>query len=190
MQLTKQVEHSQQELLLNMEYNADYYYNLLRMYTNTAEEINSARWDFVSACNPLSVLDYGSGVGWFKAYAPSHIQVDTYDVGPYTQTGITLDRYDLICFWDVLEHIEGFEVIEDLLRTCRNVALTVPIKPDKVQLREWKHFKPREHLHYFTDNALDDFFSVYGLERIKGAYVECPPRQDVESILYKKSEVN
>lgn len=172
-----------------MIYNLDYYENMLRMYSKSAEQISKIRWDFISEVNPSRVLDYGCGCGWFRAYRPDYIVVDTYDIGGYPQTGIILEKYDVVCFWDVLEHLDNFSEIEEILCNTNYVAITVPIKPSNIKLEEWKHFKPGEHLHYFNKKMLDVFFKKYGFKRIKEGQPECPPRQDINSFLYKK-EVN
>jgi len=167
-------------------YNLEYYEKMLRQNSGTAEKINKIRWDFVAECNPKIVLDYGSGVGWFRAWRPEGVEVDTYDIATYPQTGQRYIAYDLVCFWDVLEHIPNFGIIFDILKEAKYVALSIPIKPDNVELVTWKHFKPGEHLHYFSEETLDLFFKIYGFIPIKKGYPECPPRQDILSVLYKK----
>jgi len=168
-------------------YDADYYYNLLRIQTKYAQYIAECRWKFIAESNPKYVLDYGSGVGFFKAFAPPHIQVDTYDIAPYVQTGIRRDAYDVICLWDVLEHIPNIdESLRKLFENTKYVALTIPILPEHKNLKNWKHYKPGEHLHYFSDEDLDVLFDHYGFKRIRSGYPECPPREDVESILYER----
>lgn len=172
-----------------MKYDQDYYYNLLRLQTEHAQKISEIRWAFVKPCNAQSVLDYGSGVGFFKAFAPSHVLVDTYDIGPYTMTGITQTNYDLVCLWDVLEHLPSIdEQLEKVLRAATWVALSLPILPPGFALETWKHFKPGEHLHYFDDRILDILFKKYGFKRTESGYPECPPRKDIESILYRRTE--
>lgn len=171
-----------------MEYNENYYYNLLKMQTKQAQYISEIRWKFVNDCNAHYVLDYGSGVGFFKAFAPPQIYVDTYDIGPYTMTGITRNVYDLICLWDVLEHIPYIDnQLEELFNKAKWIALTIPMLPKGKRLRTWKHFKPREHLHYLNNKTLNALFDKYSFERAKSGYPECPPRKDIESILYKRA---
>jgi len=172
-----------------MKYDEDYYYNLLKMQSEHAEHISEIRWKFVKECRVRYVLDYGSGVGFFKAFAPPQVYVDTYDIGPYVTTGINRDVYDLVCLWDVLEHISHIDdQMSNLFGKTRHVALTIPMLPKKKDMKIWKHFKPAEHLHFFDDKTLDALFDRYGFERIKSGYPECPPREDVESILYGRKE--
>jgi hypothetical protein len=167
-------------------YNVDYFYNMLRMYSKTAEHICKVRWDFVHEAMPLSVLDFGSGCGFFKAFAPEGILVDTYDIMPVPITGITQDRYDLVTLWDVLEHIPDFNEIVPILSIAKYVAITVPIKPPKMKWEDFKHFKPLEHIHHFTQDGLVALMEGFGFTLIKYGNPECPPRQYIDSFLFKK----
>jgi len=169
-----------------MQYNLDYYEEMLRRNSKSAEEISAIRWKFISIIKPNCILDYGSGVGWFRAYKPQGVEVDTYDIGRYPQTGILHENYSIITFWDVLEHLSGFNEIEDVLKMTNYVAFSVPIKPIDEPLRSWKHFKPGEHLHYFTDPILNDVFRKYGFTQLIGGHPECPPRKDILSAIYQR----
>lgn len=167
-----------------MKYDLDYYENLLRQYSKTAREICEIRWTWVESIHPRTVLDYGCGVGWFRAYRPQGVEVDSYDIGPFPQTGISLKVYDLVCLYDVLEHIEDFSILEPVLRLANHVVTSLPIKNG--DLAEWRHFKPGEHLHYFTHETLEALFRRYGFELVKQGSPECPPRRDIESFLFKR----
>jgi len=173
-----------------MNYDLDYYENMLRQYSKTGEEIAAIRWDWIASINPNVVLDYGTGCGWFRAWRPKGVQVYSYDIANYPQTGIKLIMYDVVCFWDVLEHILDFSVIEPILALARNVAITLPMLPEQKSFNGWKHFKPGEHLSYFTEATLDALFRKYGFERIKIGQPECPPRKDITSVLYAKCNFN
>ncbi len=172
-----------------MKYDEDYYYNLLKMQTEHAKHISGIRWEFVRVCRAKTVLDYGSGVGFFKAFAPTGVEVDTYDIGPYVMTGMYHDNYDLLCLWDVIEHITCIdEHLKRYIDSSAHIALSLPMLPKGKKLKEWKHFKPGEHLHYYTDETLNTLFEEYGFRRIASGYAECPPREDVEEVLFKRIE--
>ena len=169
-----------------MEYDLEYYENMLRQYSRTAEEISKIRWNWISEVDPAVVLDYGSGVGWFRAWRPKGIKVYSCDIASYPQTGTQFLMYDVVCFWDVLEHIPDFTVIEPILALARNVAVSIPLIPQEESFSTWKHFKPGEHLHYFTPSTLDALLAKYGFELRKAGQPECPPRKDITSVLYAK----
>jgi hypothetical protein len=171
-----------------MIYGLDYYENMLRRYSLTAERISKLRWEFIRKLDPKIVLDYGSGVGWFRAFRPSNIDVDSFDIGDYPQTGICHSKYDVVCLWDVLEHLKSLSEVEDILQSTRYVALTTPIKPKGVDWNSWKHFKPGEHLQYFSVPLLKRAFGKYGFKMVESGYVECPPREDILSAIFQRME--
>ena len=171
----------------SIKYDTDYYYKMLRMYGPTGSGIARTRWDFVGEFGPRTVLDYGSGLGFFAALAPEGVVVDTYDIGPYVTTGIRHEKYDMVCLWDVLEHLPDFQCLDEHLKFSDYVALTVPMLPEGKELLTWKHFKPGEHLHYFTQETLDSIFKIYGFSKLKRGYPECPPREDILSVVYGRS---
>jgi len=170
-------------------YNVNYYENLLRRYSKTAEDINKIRWDWVKDANAKTVLDFGCGCGWFRAYSPNGASIDTYDVMDVPQTGIRRINYDLVCFWDVLEHIQNLDSVEGLIKNAEWVAATVPIKPDCKDLKTWKHYKPGEHFHYFRDNEFIYWFKTMGFRLMKLGEPECPPREDIHSFLFKRGKI-
>lgn len=172
-----------------MDYGIEYYEGMLRQYSKTAEEICKKRWDWImSTLDVKTVLDYGSGVGWFRAWRPPGVEVHSYDVGPMPQTGLGLQMYDVTCFWDVLEHIPDFSEVEPVLALSRCVVCSLPIVQSKgsAELGEWKHFKPGEHVHYFTRATLKALFSKYGFDLLKAGQPECPPRVDIWSFIFTK----
>jgi len=173
-----------------MNYGLNYFEHTLRKMSMTAEDICQRRWKFITPTKAIRILDYGCGVGWFRAFKPDkNLIVDTYDVGNYPQTGINEMEYDLICFWDSLEHIPNLDEINWLLTRTEFVAISIPIFLGDMQqeeFRKWKHYRPNEHLHYFTLQTLANFFEERGFEMFEKNQNECPPREDVWSILYRR----
>ena len=176
-----------------MIYNLEYYEKMLREYSATAKQICDVRWRFLKdgiyaskrQVKDVTILDYGSGVGWFRAWRPAWATVWSYDIGKYPQTGLQLRLYDVVCFWDVLEHIPDFKAIEPVLALSNHVALSIPMA--KEGLLDWKHFKPGEHLHYFTEESLVALFHEYGFTPVvTSTEIECPPREDILTALFKR----
>ncbi|MBW2030756.1 MAG: hypothetical protein JRJ31_16965 [Deltaproteobacteria bacterium] len=167
-------------------YDIEYYEKMLREYSSTAHEISRIRWEWIlDHCGKVkTVLDYGSGVGWFRAWRPKGVDVYSYDIGPYPQTGIPLMMFDVLCFWDVLEHIPNFDHIQPVISLAKNIAVTVPLFTGG-DITKWKHFKPKEHLHYFTKETLTSLFP--GFKHVYMAWPECPPREDVASFMFMKT---
>lgn len=174
-----------------MKYDEGYYYNLLRTQAEHAQCISEIRWEFVRECGTKTVLDYGCGVGFFKAFAPSGVEVDTYDVGPYVMTGINRESYDLICLWDVIEHVDWEKKpdaeMERVFSITEYVAISLPIMPEGKSLKEWKHWKPEEHLVRFKSiDRVIAFFKEREFKLIKMKDIENPPREDIYDFLFRR----
>lgn len=176
-------------------YDHNYFYKMLRLYSPTAEDICERRWDFVEEAlgaatkggDKVFVLDYGSGCGFFKAFAPAGVECDTFDVMPVPQTGITREEYDLITFWDVLEHIPNLMDLTPIMAKAKWVAVTVPIKPEGLAWEKYKHFKPGEHIHHFQQDYLEAVMRLFRFSLVKAGTPECPPRDMVGSFLFRRA---
>ncbi len=169
-------------------YDIDYWDLMVRLNTQHAEQICNIRWNFVKDINPKTVLDFGCGMGHFRAFRPDGVEVDTYDVGGWPQTGIHHSQYDLVTFWDVIEHIKHLKSLRPVLKMATHVAVTVPIKPEgRKSLKGWKHYKPGEHYHYFSIKSLKDWFDSEGFEFVSGGWPEeeCGIREDIFSGLFR-----
>jgi len=170
----------------NFKYSISYWDIMLKQNTDSARFINAIRWHFVEETKPKMVLDYGCGVGWFRALAPEGTEVDTYDIADWPQTGIQHEQYDLITFWDVIEHIPDLEIIRPFLDKAKYVAISLPILPDGADFGTWKHNKPGEHVNVFTKKSLNELFEKFNFEFVKGGYPECCIREDIYSVLFKR----
>ncbi len=183
-----------------MDYDISYYQNLLRIHTATAKQICDIRWNFIREMCCVDdttgiiklyphVLDFGCGVGWFAAFKPDWVsRCDTFDVMPVPQTGIK-PNYDIVTMWDVLEHIADFTQLEKILLITKYVAMSIPMKPDNVAWLDWKHFKPGEHLHYYTEDLLCALFAKYDFSMQTKDTPEYELRKDVVSFVFKKRGV-
>lgn len=179
---------------MKYDYNSDYFEHMIHVNSGSAKKLFQVRWDFVADVNAHTVLDFGCGCNFLSIFQPHGVDVDSFDIGyidegvSYPQTGITRDKYDLVCFFDVLEHVDWTnapdELIEEAIRMASWVAVSIPIKPEEQPLETWKHYKPREHLTYFTAETLVAFFDDRGFKKVKRGTPECPPRIDIVSFLF------
>jgi len=147
----------------------------------------------VKEVKPRVVLDYGCGCGFFAKYAPPDVVVDTFDIGPYPQSGVRHEHFDLTSLWDVIEHVSWADnpdlQILDAISRSDYIAITTPVLPTGNVLEKWRHYKPGEHLTYFTQKSIVEFFRFLGFRCIKSGYPESRPdgpREDIISLLFKK----
>lgn len=181
---------------MTIKYDKKYYEGLKQQHNGTAKLINEIRWEFVKDIPFNTVLDYGCGCGELTTFAPQRegLIIDSYDIGmlngePYPQTGILHDRYDLTFFNDVIEHVDWVNNPDaNMLHAFQNttyISVSIPVWNGKIEdIKTWKHYKPGEHLYYFSSETLMDFFIKKEMKLIKKGYPECPPRQDIFSAIF------
>ena len=90
-----------------------------------------------------------------------------------------------ITCWDSLEHLKNPAMLID--RVDEHVFVSMPIYKDAADCLASKHFKPGEHLWYFTDWGLEEWFHERGfalMERNK-METECG-REGIESFLFRR----
>lgn len=118
------------------------------------------------------IVDVGAGACVFVEHMRRAGYRDTkgYDVNPWTvqvlmNSQLYRDPWDgpkpkAITLWDVLEHMECPEAIID--RAASWVFVSVPIFEDAHHARRSKHYRPDEHIWYFTESGLVEMFRRCG----------------------------
>lgn len=140
--------------------------------TDIGHRLNTTRWWIVSKFlkDGGSVFDMGCGNGAFIRSAPPMYEATGYDINPASKYhsnetmayGRALQGYDLLTMWDVIEHMmHPDQWVEKYAPDT--VIVTTPITDFvRVPIREWKHFRPDEHQHYFTRTSLKQMFEQAG----------------------------
>ncbi len=133
------------------------------------------RWEFIQQHLALrkgsKVLDIGYGNGAFLHHA-RHAGMEIFGIDLHGEDfGIpevsysSPVRFDLACFFDLIEHFSDFDGI--LRLNVEHVVLSIPDPPELLlsQPHRWRHYKPGEHLHYFSRDSLDLLIHRWGLTR-------------------------
>lgn len=115
---------------------------------------------------PNSILDVGYGNGAFlKACSNVINDCNGYDITNYplpeniNYAKSLFDRhYDVISFFDSLEHFEDISIINKL--NCDYIIISVPWchNLNDSWFLNWYHLRPNEHLWHFNDKSLIKFF--------------------------------
>lgn len=166
-------------------YDAGYFQHYRRICeTPVAKALNQFRvalmreaLDLSADAHPQTVLDVGIGDGAFLRAAAAQVpfglvELKGCDINPLgveylEQHGqlAQLDQeggFDVVCFWDVLEHLEDPRVG---LRAAKTVALvSIPIFESQLHALRSRHFKPGEHLWYFTRRGFLAFADQEGFD--------------------------
>lgn len=145
-------------------------------------EMSRLRWEFIQQALQLPadsrVLDVGYGNGSFLKHVQSDgmrifgIDLHGEDFGvPEVDYG-TEQEFDLICFFDSLEHFGTFE--RPLSLRTRYAVVSIPNAPDFLLTgpQAWRHYKPGEHLHYFAPASLDRLMARWGMRRLASGHPE------------------
>jgi SAM-dependent methyltransferase len=160
----------QTDLRVSAVYDAEY----ARQYdVRPHREMSALRWNFIQRWLRLAagsrILDIGYGNGSFLKYVRQHgmevygLDVHGEDFGIPTVTYEAASNFDLICFFDSLEHFPKFDPLFALHTS--NVIVSLPNSPDFLldAPQHWRHYKPGEHLHYFSYDSLDRLMHKWGL---------------------------
>lgn len=136
-------------------------------------EMSKLRWDFIQQTLALppgsKILDVGYGNGSFLKHA-QHFDMNIYGIDLHNEdfgvpeVGYDSDiEFDLVCFFDSIEHFVSWE--QPLSLRTKNAIVSVPAQPNFMlrSPRSWRHFKPGEHLHYFSDQSLAHLMEDWGL---------------------------
>lgn len=141
---------------------------------------------------PDSLLDVGYGNGDFLKVASQTIphcygaDLSDYPVPPLCKK-VDLDEkryYDVICFFDSLEHFDDIDIIGRL--DCAHVFISLPWCHHFTDtwFEKWCHRKPNEHLWHFNQSALISHFESHGYECVYSSNYEDIIRRNAESANY------
>jgi hypothetical protein len=146
-----------------------------------ARRINTCRRILVDAYVGSSgaVLDVGVGSGEFVEVRPLTwgYDIDEKAATWLKEAGKWSDRFEdfsAFTFWDVIEHLE--EPRRDYFRYIRPGAYLftcLPIFADLRRIRESRHYRPGEHLMYFTEEGFVRWMTLHGFR--------CLERDDFET---------
>lgn len=147
------------------------------------DKLNELRREFVDVyIQGQFLLDYGCGACTFIKSRPNTYG---FDLIPETIEQLKdLEKYfkpicclPNICFWDSLEHIPDPSII--LKHVLEYAFISTPIYKDVESVFTSKHYKPNEHLWYFTMRGLINYMKENNFIHI--AYY------DLESKIGRKS---
>ena len=198
---------------------ADFYGHLFG--TDLERRINFNRLATVMRHLPLGsrILDYGCSCGNFLARAEDYYECMGYEPATVSierktcRCPISSDRkfaelgigepeapFDMITMFDVFEHFKNPQetlglVIDPMIKPGGYVLIGTP-NPEYVSDPErWYHFKPGEHLYFWTPQALLSFMNRCGYSVVEHGYSECLLRKNdttIKSLLtmvFKKTDV-
>lgn len=154
-------------------YDAKYFEHYVNLEnSNIAKKLNIGRTAITQKyCKNL--LDVGVGSGEF--IKSSKIRVWGYDINPvgvewlkdrelYVDPYVNFPDVDGLTFWDTLEHIPDPDALLSKFKKDMFAFISIPIFSNLSNVRKSKHYKPGEHLVYFTLNGIIRFMNDLNFE--------------------------
>jgi hypothetical protein len=153
----------------------EHYYDKCLAYEGKpiADKINAGRIAIVAkhyGMGPL--LDTGIGSGEFIKRRPN-----TYgrDVNPVAVEWLMRNdlwahdpqTFHAFTFWDVLEHIETPEAVLQWVQPGAYLFTCIPVFEDLGQIRKSRHYRPGEHLYYFTDRGFVSWMALHDFDLLE-----------------------
>jgi hypothetical protein len=158
----------QTDLKVQAVYNAQYVHDRYDHYATT-EIMSFLRLGFVKAfAKSGRLLDVGYGNGCFLKQAAkagfdtfgSDVHGADYGIHEVPLVEAANGSWDVVTFFDSLEHFSDLTLPRAAAARARVIVVSIPCRPDSFPARkEWKHYRPGEHLHYFSRYSLELFFA-------------------------------
>lgn len=125
---------------------------------------------------PAKVIDWGAGSGAFmKVAREAGYEVKGYDVNHHVHLRLNNEgayaadpyQFDAVCLWDTIEHMDTPEQVLRPIKKGSFIFVSVPIFNALSEIRASKHYRPREHLYYWTDQGFVDWMALWGFRLLE-----------------------
>lgn len=134
-------------------------------------KLTEARIEFVGRHWKYSMVDIGCGNGDFVMRRPHtvgfdinpEVRIKLRAIGRFASSfGMAHNMYRAMSMWDVIEHVPAPEIYLNRLGQGSFLFISLPIFDELEHVFSSKHYRPNEHLYYFTEDGLLWWLSEYG----------------------------
>lgn len=160
----------------------------------TANKINNGRIQFTNKhARGFPMLDIGIGSGEFIEKRGKN--TFGYDINPKAVRWLKqreLFREDFMSFraftfWDVLEHVGNPGIYLDRIPKGAYLFTSLPIFRNLKEVTSSKHYKPGEHLYYWTEQGFIEWMRKYGFKLMDASGFEMAAgRESIRSFAFKR----
>lgn len=99
-----------------------------------------------------------------------------------------LSYFGAFTFWDVIEHIETPEAVLQHIQLHAFAFFSIPVFSDLCRVRESKHYRPGEHLQYFTAEGFVCWMVAHGFLLLEMTDFETKAgRESIMSFAFKRN---
>jgi len=144
----------------------------------------------------LPILDFGIGNGEFIKRKPKSSILFGYDIDEDSVCWLKAQNLWLnfwthviprvVTFWDSLEHLDEIDAVIE--RCPQFIICSLPVFESREEVLESKHFKPNEHVWYFSVSGLMDFMEERGFECLMTEDLEqLIGREGIQTFVFERS---
>ena len=160
-------QHDQSQLI---SYDAAYFQKYVAYEdSEISQKINAGRVALVNKYTLGPVVDIGIGSGEFIKHR--HLTWG-YDVNPVARRWLQENRlwadelhsFDGYSMWDVIEHCPTPEEYFEHMGLGSYLFTSIPIFEDLTKIRESKHYRPNEHLYYWSKFGFIRWMGLHGFD--------------------------
>ena len=141
--------------------------------TDIGRAVNAGRVAMLARNLPAAatVLDIGAGTGAFlRSAKAAGFRTSGWDVMEEAVAGLLAagmyadDPYgfEAVTLWDTIEHMDQPECRLRSVRKGAHLFASLPVFTDLRTIRESKHYRPGEHLYYWTTDGFVEWMRLYG----------------------------
>jgi len=144
-------------------------------------DIGYGNGDFLKVCTDIIPECYGNDISNYPIPDKCK-EVDN----------ILEDDFDVVCFFDSLEHFENIKFVSELKTKYIYISLPWCHYTSDDWFKDWKHRREDEHLWHFSDESLTNFMLEMGYKKVDISNVEDVIRkgnnneQNILSGIFKK----
>lgn len=184
----------QADMTVTVSYDAAYF-GKCRSYEDKeiAVKINAGRIAIVQKhYGDGPCLDVGVGSGEFVRKRMSTWGTDVNPVAirwlaSHNLLADSLDGFGAYTFWDVIEHVPAPKEYFDAIRSGAYLFTSIPVFHDLMRVRESKHYRPGEHLYYWTDEGFIWWMDRHGFDFLERQDFEVQAgRESIYSYAFRK----
>lgn len=184
----------------NMKYRVAYGDDYLRKFAaydeGISKAVNAGRCEFMLQHVPAGgrVLDIGAGDGAFvRAAGFAGFDAYGFDIIPSAAKALSDAKvyaedpsdFDAVTLWDVIEHMDMPETRLKAIRKHAHVFVSLPIFDDLTRIRESKHYRPGEHLYYWTEQGFINYMAGRGFRLVgKSAHETQAGRESIGAFAF------
>lgn len=163
-------------------YDKNYVNNSYNNYGEKVSNISHLRLGYLigSIGKVDKILDIGYGNGNFLKIASTFIKkcygndISEYPLPENCEfiEDIFSQEYDVVCFFDSLEHFKNIDFVKNLKTKYIYISLPWCHNHSDEWFFNWKHRREDEHLFHFNDISLINFMQTCGFDKVNISNIE------------------